>query len=147
MKKQQYIEYRVATCGNYTCTNLADHLEGRPGTSHDAISDFLRRDKRTARELWDLVAPLIDDSEDAYLILDDSVQNKEYSKSIELVNRQYSGAVHGLVRGIGVVNLVNTNGEDGDYYPIDFRIYDRSHGAKAPRYECLPIGKNDSSSL
>ncbi len=130
MNKQQYIEYLIATCGNYTCTNLADHLEGRPGTSHDAVSDFLRRDKRTSRELWELVAGLINDSEDAYLILDDSVQNKEYSKSIELVNRQYSGAEHGLVRGIGIVNLIHTNGKDGGYYPIDFRIYDRESDGK-----------------
>ncbi len=48
MTKQQYIEYLICTPGgNYTCTNLANHLEGQPGTSHDAIADFLRRDKLT----------------------------------------------------------------------------------------------------
>jgi hypothetical protein len=53
--------------------------------------------------------------------VDDSVQNKQYSRKIELVKKQYSGAVHGLVRGIGVVNLVHSDGED--FYPIDYRIY------------------------
>jgi hypothetical protein len=61
------------------------------------------------------------DSEESYLIVDDSVQNKQYSRKIELVKKQYSGAEHGLVRGIGVINLVHSDGED--FYPIDYRIY------------------------
>lgn len=42
---------------------------------------------------------------------------------IELVNLQYSGAEHGLVRGIGIVNLVHSAGDQKDFYPIDYRIY------------------------
>ena len=64
---------------------------------------------------------MLADSEQAYLIVDDSVQNKQYSRKIELVKKQYSGATHGLVRGLGVVNLVHTDGQD--FYPIDYRIY------------------------
>lgn len=116
--KRQYIEYLISTPVNYTCSNLAEHLEG---VSHDAISDYLQRERLTARGLWELVQPLLQDSEAAYLIVDDSVQNKQYSRKIELVKKQYSGVVHGLVRGIGVVNLVHSDGED--FYPIDYRIY------------------------
>jgi len=116
--KRQYIEYLISTPLNYTCSNLADHLEN---VSHDAVSDFLRREKLTAQGLWELVQPLIQDSSQAYLIVDDRVQDKRYSKQIELVKLQYSGNEHGLVRGIGVVNLVHSAGTD--YYPIDYRIY------------------------
>ena len=123
MTKQQYIEYLVATPGNYTCTHLANHLEGEAATSHDTISDYLRREKLTPRRLWEVVEPLLHDSPDSYLIVDDSVQNKQYSQKIELVKLQYSGAEGGLVRGIGVVNLLHTSGEDGDFFPIDFRVY------------------------
>jgi hypothetical protein len=130
LTKRQYIEYLIATCKNYTCTNLSDHLDGNAATSHDAISDYLRRDKLAPRQLWELVAPLIDDGEDSYLVLDDSVQNKQYSKYIELVRLQYSGAEHGLVRGIDIVNLVHTNGKEGGYYPIDYRIYDPDSDGK-----------------
>jgi len=118
INKRQYIEYLISTPVNYTCSNLAEHLEG---VSHDAISDYLQRERLTARGLWELVKPLVKDSESAYLIVDDSVQNKQYSRKIELVKKQYSGAVHGLVRGIDVVNLVHSDGED--FYPIDYRIY------------------------
>src|SRR5579859_3791311 len=97
---------------------MAEHLDG---VSHDAVTDYLQRDKLTARSLWERVRPLLKDSAEAYLLVDDSVQTKQYSRQIELVKRQYSGAEHGLVRGIGVVNLVHSDG--AVFYPIDYRIY------------------------
>lgn len=122
--KRQYVEYLIATTGNYTCAHLAEHLEGDQAVSHDAISDFLCRDKLTPRGLWETVQPRLDDGLDSYLIIDDSVQDKRYAKKIELVYRQYSGAEHGVVEGIGVVNLLHTNGQAHGFYPIDYRIYD-----------------------
>jgi hypothetical protein len=119
--KKQYIEYLLSTPINYTCSNLAEHLEG---VSHDTVTDFLQSRKFTPRDLWELVKERIDDSEDAFLLVDDSVQNKQYSHSIETVKLQYSGNEHGLVKGIGLVNLVHTNGALGDFYPINYRIYD-----------------------
>jgi hypothetical protein len=68
--KRQYIEYLLNTPVNHTCSNLAEHLEG---VSHDAISDFLQRGRMTASRLWELVEPLLKDSEAAYLLVDDSV--------------------------------------------------------------------------
>jgi hypothetical protein len=118
--KLQYVEYLISTFGNYTGSHLAEHLDA---VSHDVITDYLRRERLTSRSLWDLVAPLIADGPEAFLILDDSVQDKRYSRFIELVKRQYSGAEHGLVRGIGVVNLVHSTGPAGDFWPLDFRFY------------------------
>lgn len=130
MTKQQYIEYLIATPRNYTCSNLADHMDGERPVSHDVVSDFLQRGKLTPRGLWEVVAPYIKDGPGSYLILDDSVQNKEYSQSIKLVKNQYSGAEHGLVRGIGIVNLVHTCGPGDDFYPIDYRIFDPESDGK-----------------
>jgi hypothetical protein len=123
--KEKYIEYLISTPINYTCTNLSEHLEN---VSHDAISDYLKKNKITPNENWKRVEKLIKNTRESFLIVDDSVQDKRYSKSIELVKRQYSGAVGGLVRGIGVVNLVHSDGKD--YYPIDYRIYDNSVDGK-----------------
>lgn len=75
--KQLYVEYLISTPVNYTCTNLAAHLEG---TSHDAINDDLRRERPTARHLWELAEPLIDNQAEAYLIVDDSVLDKRHSQ-------------------------------------------------------------------
>jgi hypothetical protein len=118
--KQQYVEYLISTVGNYTGSHLAAHLDD---VSHDVITDYLRTERLTARGLWELVTHLITDSPEAFLLVDDSVQDKRYSHFIDLVKRQYSGAEHGLVRGIGIVNLVHSTGKGGDFWPIDFRIY------------------------
>jgi len=122
--KRQYVEYIIATFGTYTCTNLANHLEGDQAVSHDAINDFLRREKLTPRGLWDVAQKLISDGPSAYLLFDDSVQDKRYSTNMDLVYRQWSGAVHSVVNGIGVVNLVHSSGPDQEFYPIDYRIFD-----------------------
>ena len=116
--KRQYIEYLLHTPINYTGSNLANHLEQ---VSHDAVSDYLNREKATARQVWDLAKEIINDDEKSYLIVDDSVQDKRYSRKIELVKNQYSGAEHGLVNGIGIVNVVHSDGTV--FAPIDYRMY------------------------
>jgi hypothetical protein len=118
--KHQYVEYLICTIGNYTSSHLAEQLDE---VSHDVVTDNLRSEHLTARGLWDLVERLIEDSPEAFLLVDDSVQDKRYSHFIELVKLQYSGAEHGLVRGIGIVNLVHSAGSKKDFYPIDYRIY------------------------
>jgi hypothetical protein len=118
--KLQYVEFLIGTATNYTGTLLAEHLDG---VSHDAITDFLQGEKLTARHLWELVEHWIVDSPDAFLLADDSVQDKRYSRFIELMCHQYSGAVKGRVRGIGVVNLMHSSGQAGEFYPINYRIY------------------------
>jgi SRSO17 transposase len=116
--KKTYIEYLLHTPINYTGTNLANHLSE---VSHDSVSDYLAREKATARQIWELAKEVIKDNKQSYLIVDDSVQDKRYARKIELVKNQYSGAEHGLVNGICVVNLVHS---DGDIYaPIDYRLY------------------------
>jgi len=123
--KKDYIEYLISTPVNYTCTNLAKHLDD---VSHDAVNDYLHREHLTARHLWQQVKPLLKDSPNACLIVDDSVQAKKHARKMDLVKRQYSGSEGGLVQGIGVVNLVHTDG--ADYYPIDFRIYAKDMDGK-----------------
>lgn len=118
MQKKDYVNFLIHTPLNYTATTLADH---KPDISHDAVSDFLSHSRATARDVWELSRTLIDDQEEGFLIADDSVQNKQYSEKMGLVKLQYSGAAHGLVKGIGIVNLVHSDGQK--YHPVDFRVY------------------------
>jgi hypothetical protein len=46
--KQQTIEYLICTIGNYTSSNLAEHLDD---ASHDVITDYLRNEHHTAHGL------------------------------------------------------------------------------------------------
>lgn len=119
VSKKTYIEYLIHTPVNYTSSNLALHLQE---VSHDAVSDFLDREKATSRQIWELAQKVIHDDNHSYLILDDSVQDKNYSQKIGLVKHQYSGNVHDIIRGIGVVNLVHYD-EISGFNPVDYRIY------------------------
>lgn len=118
--KKQYVEYLLSTPKNCTCTYLAEHLEE---VSHDVVNDLLRQKRFMPREVWRLVKDRITDSQEALLVVDDSVHDKRYSRFIELVRAQYSGNEHRVVRGIGVVSLVHSSGTDEDFSPIDYRVY------------------------
>ena len=118
--KKQYVEYLLSTPRNYTCTYLADHLDG---VSHDVVNDFLTQRPCVPRALWQLVAPRIEDSAEAFVIVDDSVHDKRYSRFIELVRAQYSGNEHRVIKGIGVVSLVHSNATAEVFYPFDYRVY------------------------
>ena len=118
--KKQYVEYLISTPKNCTCTYLAEHLEE---VSHDVVNDFLRQKRFMPREVGKLVKDRIEASKEACLIVDDSVQDKRYSRFIELVRAQYSGNEPRVIKGIGVVNLVHSGGKEEDFYPIDYRVY------------------------
>ena len=47
--KQKYVEYLISTPINCTCTNLAENLED---TSHDVVSNYLKRERLTAGIWW-----------------------------------------------------------------------------------------------
>ena len=98
---------------------MAEHLEQ---ISHDKINRYFKNEKLTPRILWDNVKDLIEINDNAYLVFDDTVIDKRYAIKIEPSKRQYSGNEHGLVKGIGVVNLIHSNGQR-DFNPIDYRIY------------------------
>jgi hypothetical protein len=96
--KREYVEYLISTFGNYTGTHLAEHLDD---VSHDTISDYLWSERLTAGSLWELVSVLVEDSPEAFLIVDDSMQDKRYSHFIRIGEVKVQRAAHGLVREIG----------------------------------------------
>lgn len=123
--KWDYCQYLLSSPNNVTLTHLADHLEG---FSHDTINRYLRGVELRPRHLWERVKHLVETSEDAYLIFDDMVMDKESGLHIELVSRQYSGLKHRVVDGIGLVSCVYLNARTGHFWVIDYRLYDKSDG-------------------
>jgi hypothetical protein len=126
--KLNYCQYLLSSQINYTLTHLADHLGS---LSHDQINRYLRREKLTPRLLWENVKPLIQIHENAYVIFDDTVLDKRYAEDIELTRRQYSGNEHRVLRGIGLVSCVYVNPETGQFWVIDYRIYDPDGDGKS----------------
>ena len=118
--KLNYCQYLLSSQINYTITNLAEHLEH---ISHDAINYYLKREKLTPRLLWENVKDVIELDANSYIIFDDSILDKRYSKEIEMVRKQYSGNEHGIIKGIGVVSCVYVNPKVQKFWVIDYRIF------------------------
>ncbi len=70
--------------------------------SHDQINRYLRGEKITPRLIWENVKNQVVQSENGYVIFDDTVVDKKYSYAIELVRRQYNG----VIKGIRVVTCI-----------------------------------------
>jgi DDE superfamily endonuclease len=121
VSRLDYCQYLLVSQINYTLTNFADHSER---LSHDAVNRYLRGERITPRLVWDNVRSQVVVTERGYVIFDDTVLDKNYSHSIELVRRQYSGNAHGVIKGIGVVTCVYVNPDSDQFWLIDYRIYD-----------------------
>lgn len=120
MTKEIYGQFLLNSQINYTCTYLSEHLEE---ITHDNVQYFLRTTKLSPRIVWKQVRKEIVLSPRGYVIFDDTVLDKSYSNKINLVRRQYSGNVHGVIKGIGVVNCLYYNPELERHWMIDFRIF------------------------
>jgi len=70
------------------------------------------------REVGRLGKDRLEDRQDAFVMVDDSVPDKRYSRVIELVRAQYRGNEQRVVRGMGVVSLVQSGGKAEDFSPI-----------------------------
>lgn len=116
-----YCQFLLSSQTNFTMTHFADHCKG---LSHDAVNRLLRTDKLTGRIIWEHVQGDIVFSSKGCLVFDDSILDKSHSHCIELVRLQYSGNAHGLIKGIGMVNCLYVNPDSGQYWVIDYRIYD-----------------------
>ncbi len=128
LSRVDYCQYLLVSQVNYTLTNFADHAEG---LSHDAINRYLAGEKLSPRLVWEHVQQDIVCSESGYIVFDDTVADKNYSLEIEGVRRQYSGNVHGVVKGIGMVNCVYVNAELERWWIIDYRIFDPDRDGKS----------------
>jgi hypothetical protein len=123
-----YCQYLLVSQINYTITHFADHT--RNEMSHDAINRYLRHERLTPRLVWEHVRSQIQSSPHGYVVFDDTVLDKNFSHHIEMVRLQYSGNAHGLIKGIGLVNCVYVNPESGQYWVIDYRVYDPERDGK-----------------
>jgi hypothetical protein len=86
-----------------TLTNFADHSEN---FSHDTINRYLRGERITPRLIWDNVQGHLVPVAEGYLIFDDTVLDKGYSRCIEWVRRPWSGKAKAVIKGVGVVTCL-----------------------------------------
>jgi hypothetical protein len=127
VSRLDYCQYLLSSQTNYTLTNYADHVEQ---LTHDMINRYLREVKLTPHLVWEQTRALIESTEDGFVVFDDSVIDKNYSRGIESVRSQYSGNAHGIIRGIGMVNCIYVNPTTKQFWVIDYRIFDPERDGK-----------------
>lgn len=122
-----YCQYLLSSQINYTLTNFADHTDQ---FKHDTINRYLAGEKITPHLVWENVKGQVKQSSKGYLVFDDTIVDKNFSFKMDLVQRQWSGNAHGIIKGIGIVTCVYVNPELDQFWIIDYRIYDPSGDGK-----------------
>jgi len=120
-----YVDFLIASQKQYSGLELSKVSPTK--MTHDCVSRWLSKNKLTPKIVWQTAAPLVD-PKTGYLIIDDSVLDKPYSRKIPMVKKQYSGKHHRLVNGIDLVNMLWTDGEK--MIPVDYRAYDPTRDGK-----------------
>ena len=101
-------------------TYLADHLAG---LSHESVRYFLKTQRFTPRQLLQQVRPQVVFSARTYALFDDTVLDKHHSRRIEIMRHKYSGNVHSVIVGIGLVNCGYINPETNQFRLTDYRFF------------------------
>lgn len=122
-----YCQFLLSSPFNFTQTYFADHVEG---LSHDRVNRLLNQLDLSETALWDTVSQTLKPSPNGYLVFDDTVLDKRYSKAIELVYSQWSGNAKSVINGIGVVTCVYVNPELDQFWAIDYRLYHPNQDGK-----------------
>ncbi|MDP2788962.1 MAG: transposase, partial [bacterium] len=131
MQKQKcslklYSNFLIANQNRYSGLELSK-VSSVSDMHHDSVSRWLANSNFTSSELWNRVKNLID-IKSGYLVADDTLLDKKYSRVNELAKKQYSGNEHGLENGICLVNLLWTDSDK--FIPADYRIYKKENDDK-----------------
>ena len=77
-----------------------------------------------------MVLPLLRDSPEAFLLVNDHVQDKRYIRFIDVAKRQYSGNAHGIVI---------SSKEAGNFLPLGYRVYALNHDGQTKNNHFLAL--------
>jgi len=114
-----YINFLVAAQCDVSFVKAAEcYSENGIVVAHDKINRFLTRQSLPPETLWNEVERYVG-KRSCWL----TVIHNIHSKQIELTHYQWSGKHHKVVKGIGLITLVWTDGINT--FPIDYRIYDK----------------------
>jgi len=123
MKKDKldiYTDYLICQNGYATSTGLSNMLEGE--FSHDQITRFLSEKPYTSKELWQETKKVVRqiESDDACLIFDDTIQEKQWTDENEIICWHYDHTKGESVKGINLLNALYHSGDVS--IPVAFEI-------------------------
>jgi hypothetical protein len=104
-----YSDYLISSFGLTTATGMATALDDAVG--HDDVTRFLAQRAYTNKDLWQLVKPTIRsiETEDGVLILDDTIEEKQYTDENEIITWHYDHVFGRNVKGVNILNALYHN--------------------------------------
>lgn len=128
VSRSRYCEFLASSQINWTQTYFAEHTAE---FAHDAVQRYLRGDRVTAAEVWTRVRPHLNLSPNGFIVFDDSVLDKNHSRRMALVRKQWSGNEKRAIRGLGLVTCVYVNPDTREFWIVDFRIFSPDDDGKS----------------
>jgi hypothetical protein len=110
----------VNTTGYATATGLSKMMEGE--VSHDEITRLLSGQEFTSKQLWKEVKSTVRqvEREDACLIFDDTIQEKQWTDENEIMCWHYDHCSGRTVKGINLLNALYHSGDVS--IPVAFEV-------------------------
>jgi len=116
-----YTDYLMVNAAGYaTATGLSTMMEGE--VSHDQITRLLSAQEFTSKNLWKEVKSTVRqiECEDACLIFDDTIQEKQWTDENEIMCWHYDHCEGRTVKGINVLNALYYSGDVS--IPVAFEV-------------------------
>jgi IS4 transposase len=106
-----YTDYLISSFGQVTATGLARLLNGE--VSHDQITRFLASEPKRSADLWRIAKPLVRqvESDDGVIVIDDSIEEKEYTDENELICWHWDHSKGRNVKGINFLSALYVTAE------------------------------------
>ena len=120
-----YTDYLICNMSLATATGLSNVLDKQ--ISHDKITRFLGGLSGESKLLWAEVKPYIrklEDTDDGYLILDDTIEEKPYTDENDIVCWHYSHSKHRNIKGMNILSALIRYGDIA--LPTDYHIVSKS---------------------
>ena len=115
-----YTDYLISSFGQVTATGLARLLDGE--VSHDQITRFLASEPKRSADLWRIAKPLVRsiESDSGVIVIDDSIEEKEYTDENELVCWHWDHSKGRNVKGINFLSALYVT--DQGAVPVAFDL-------------------------
>lgn len=106
-----YTDYLISSTSLVTSTGLSEILDGE--ISHDKLTRLLSNYDYDSKTLWQYVKPMVEEiisSEDVVVLaIDDSIEEKQYTKSNDLICWHYDHSKGRMLKGVNFLSaLINT---------------------------------------
>lgn len=120
-----YCSYLLTQTHKATATGLSQMTNGE--ISHDKISRFLQQSQLTSKGLWVHIKKFVRKQKNNtgnVLILDDTIQEKPYTKENAIVCWHYDHAKQKTVKGVNILTCMFANQEQS--LPVGYEIVEKT---------------------